>query len=1688
MLEHMSMIVTTSRVRSEIGDTSLRGAEPMSDHPGFADSVRERATRLFQYLAALVELRSKMVRDCGSYENLFWFSEVPREPECFTPAWLDKEEADDGVWLRICRPHRPRVPQPPFVCQSWLGGGCLEDASRQPSLLDEIDAVEPTDVGGSNTMDQEACVGERLRLEDHPEALEAWRAYIEDEWIPWSEDYRRWQRVQSAYARLFAMYQAQRRRGEQLELSVGLGVLVWTSSSGHRVCRPIVVGDAAIALDSTTGTIAVTAAPEGARFRLEQDMLEVAERPPVDIQRSSDREVSELESPWDRSIVFDLLRGWVHSLPQADATFSESLSCPEIVERRPQIAYAPVLMLRKRSGQTLGVALKKTIEQLENGGPIPQGIRQACGDYSAVRDGAIGARAVSPAIPDEVLFPLPTNDEQKSILNRLNGRPAIVVQGPPGTGKSHTIVNLVCHFLSHGKRVLVTSQTPRALRVLQRKIPERIRSLCLSLLGNDTDSLRNLEASVQGILREIDGWSPEERDPEIEEVQRQRRACLSQLAQLRQQEQAIRQTETVQQRVPKTSYVGTAQAIAQRLEREAEGVAWLRDDPEWQADAPLTPAQLNELAMLWADCDVDLLAYSMPDVEELPDPDKFARAVASYSNAERRVQQLEIETEDARVTSLSRLTEGDLSMVKQTAIRFRDLLARVTRCPDAWVKNAVGEILSGSPRLWQSLSAFTDQALARLRPAAEIPEPAQFVIPADVTEEQMLADARDLLGHLKSKKGLGFFWFRPAVAKRTQYLWKDYRFGGQLCNNVDALQELIAHLERIDTLSKAWREWSEHATPPVGGFRHRLAKLEEFHEVLKGTLELHSLAVGAEARLASQGVAPGQPIATDWAESLVKDIDGASAFREQNAAKSNLETVIRPIVALSTISNLHPTAIELTTAARDLAPLAYRHSLSAVGSVAERRDAAERCMLLNQRLFRAAPLLAESLRNPDLLASVAPHLGTFTQAWEWKLAKQWLDRSGTEAESGQVAAQIRTVESQLASLTQRAVELLAWRSCYHDLSADLEMQGALQAWQLLVRKIGRGTGKHVETYRRDARKYMDKCRTAIPAWIMPLHRVAETVEVHAGSFDVVIIDEASQTGPEGLILQYLGKQCIIVGDDKQISPEAVGVNMDNVRELMKQHLNDFPFFETLTPNSSLFDQAMVRYGGNRVVLREHFRCMPEIIRFSNDLCYHDTPLVPLRAYPPQRLEPIMVRSVIDGYREGEVEAVVNRPEAAAVVKTIIDCLHEPRYAGKSMGVICLQGHAQAKLIEQMLLDAVGLAPFEERQLICGDPYSFQGDERDVVFLSMVAASEGDSRTGALVKESYRQRFNVAASRARDQVWLFHSISEHELSPKCMRRRLLNYFYHPEAQVQPQDISRCESKFERDVARELVRRNYRVIPQYPAANRRIDLVIEGTKSRLAIECDGDEWHGPDRYEADMARQRMLERCGWKFERVRGSSFYANRHREIARIIEQLETQGITPISDPADDRVGHWIAEICGHECAEELRSPDTAVVSQASGGEANEPSDSSNCLEFAENDGPVTEAQECAADGTGQGQTPTNPDVDHGNSILVGPLLLNLDDAEELDAARLGCLKRAEELSNDALVIHEVVEYGESVWLRLSRWGKVNETLTPKERKFVYDVGRRIRDGSEPTIRQARWAIKILEEAMENGFELEVSD
>jgi very-short-patch-repair endonuclease len=280
--------------------------------------------------------------------------------------------------------------------------------------------------------------------------------------------------------------------------------------------------------------------------------------------------------------------------------------------------------------------------------------------------------------------------------------------------------------------------------------------------------------------------------------------------------------------------------------------------------------------------------------------------------------------------------------------------------------------------------------------------------------------------------------------------------------------------------------------------------------------------------------------------------------------------------------------------------------------------------------------------------------------------------------------------------------------------------------------------------------------------------------------------------------------------------------------------------------------------------------------------------------------------------EGASPSVANKVEAEAICKQIVKLIADPFYKDKTFGVISLLGDKQARLIEQKLLHAIGPEEMERRRLICGDAYSFQGDERHVMFLSLVVAADEDRRLATLTQPADERRFNVAASRARDQMWLFHSVTPDDLSQKCLRRKLLEHCLNPQV---PQDVGDdlpmaeleaaaanadrdrvpapppFESWLEVDVYLQIRRRGYRVISQHAFAGYKIDLVVSGTTARLAVECDGEDWHGQERYEADMARRRQLERCGWRFWRIRGGTFYRNPEAAMQPLWDLLDKTGI-----------------------------------------------------------------------------------------------------------------------------------------------------------------------------------------------------
>jgi very-short-patch-repair endonuclease len=195
----------------------------------------------------------------------------------------------------------------------------------------------------------------------------------------------------------------------------------------------------------------------------------------------------------------------------------------------------------------------------------------------------------------------------------------------------------------------------------------------------------------------------------------------------------------------------------------------------------------------------------------------------------------------------------------------------------------------------------------------------------------------------------------------------------------------------------------------------------------------------------------------------------------------------------------------------------------------------------------------------------------------------------------------------------------------------------------------------------------------------------------------------------------------------------------------------------------------------------------------------------------------------------------------------------------------------------------------------GPAKSANGDRLRVPWADLSMVADSANKT-ALTMLRYEQRFNVAVSRARDRVVLVRSVNREELNPNDLKARLIAHFENPMPELEETGdaLAACESNFERDLMRKLLERGYRVQGQVGSLGFRIDMVVEGAdRTRLAVECDGDRFHGPEQWRQDMRRQRVLERVGWRFWRCFASSFYRDSEAVLTDLVETLTRMGIEP---------------------------------------------------------------------------------------------------------------------------------------------------------------------------------------------------
>jgi len=425
-----------------------------------------------------------------------------------------------------------------------------------------------------------------------------------------------------------------------------------------------------------------------------------------------------------------------------------------------------------------------------------------------------------------------------------------------------------------------------------------------------------------------------------------------------------------------------------------------------------------------------------------------------------------------------------------------------------------------------------------------------------------------------------------------------------------------------------------------------------------------------------------------------------------------------------------------------------------------------------------------------------------------------------------------------------------------------------------------------------------------PCLLMSPITVSQFLPPESNKFDLVLFDEASQIVPEDAIgAIYRGKTLVVAGDNKQLPPTSF---------FQKNLIYDIDWDELSDEDIEVFDSILDECLGIGLpvkTLRWHYRSRHEgLIAFSNHRFYDDTLITFPAAKAQNDTLGVKLIHVPDGIydRGGKRD---NPKEAEKVADLIFE--HFRLYPKKTLGVVTFsiaQMETVEEAIDRRLKEQPDFEPFFKEDRLEGffvkNLENVQGDERDVIFFSVGYGYDQQGQMtmnfGPLNKPGGERRLNVAVTRAREKVLLITSIRSSDIDPdtKAVGVQTLRYYLDyaergPETlePVMPKE-GEFESALDEDVATEIKKMGYEVVPQVGCSGYRIDIgVVDPVNPGsflLGVECDGATYKSSNSArDRDRLREQVLRQLGWRIHRIWSPAWVARRDSEIRRLKEALE---------------------------------------------------------------------------------------------------------------------------------------------------------------------------------------------------------
>ncbi len=1438
-------------------------------------------------------------------------------------------DGNDDIWLALSQP--PAAGNAPLTDSRWLSPWLVaRSSSEQPALAAEVrgealiaagthrdihQSVADLSAAADPAVDPQASV----RLESYPfrAEVEAQLArYVESSWQSWAQADSQRRQAADLYVSLFTLQQELSGAlvEGQLELVWGMGLCRCRQGDAETI-YPLMTRALDLGFHAETQAAQIRPRDVDPRFELEVFLhgdgaaLSRAEQEMEQYLTSVSEPLSAFDADGLQPLA-EILRNALAagSPPNHAGAASVELIGGWVLFARPRSSVFAVQDLER-----FREMLSKQREDMPLPGAVAALVSEPAGDaapaklpsYRGVTAAYHAGGAAEPVEAQDLFFPKPFNDEQARIVQMLEVSDGVVVQGPPGTGKTHTIANIICHWLANGRRVLVTSMRDPALSVLRDLLPGDIQALALAVLAGDRYGASQLEGSIRKIFSEVQSLDPVATGRRVDGLVESVDALHAKLKRI--DTDLGRWAKLNVSRIDLEGEHIDPQDAAVDVMRNIGQFEWMPDAlgvgpqyaPRFSADDIV---RLREARRQLGE-DIQYAVNPLPGPGELPNSLLLVRAHDD-------LQRYAVVVHEARASELPvPAGSGAESLIEarllaEQIVHVKALREEIKALRTSWTDETMVRLRSRSPaRLFELLEALAEdmeragsQRMQSLARAVFVPDGAD----ADAQFVQAVANLAE------GRRAFGLAIFGKPEAKKLLDL---VRVNGERPNEMAQWKLIQAHLDLQKARRALTARWN--ALAPEIGFQAVLSA------DAKGRLSAESQ-LADYARL--RRLASEEETLSRMALSLFPGWPRAATAHQNSAALVELELALAFHLTKSQLGEVSSVVEGLHRVLDGKRGRVFDRMREFMAKMLGNPEVGEAELLAGWKLLESelarlrtlaeplgivasvtanieaagAPKLAHKLRQTPTGLDEKLSAATVLRDWRLRRLASHLQAIDAHDELKKLSAARVEVEYDLSRCYEELVVKRSWLKLAEN--ATTAVRSALQAYLNAIERIGKGTGKRAYRYRRDARAAAAEAQRAIPCWIMAHHRVSESLPAQLGSFDLVVIDEASQSDISALPVLLRARKLLIVGDDRQVAPQTVGVDEERIVSLMRRHLSEqVPVYAAqMSTDRSIYDLAKVVFVQNGVMLKEHFRCVSPIIEYSKREFYHHE-LYPLRlSTASRRLDPPLLDYVVSDARS---EGGINRAEAEFIVRDIKALTTDPKMLERSIGVVSLLGEAQAMRIWERLTEELTPEVLRRHALICGDARQFQGRERDVMYLSMVCAPNDIGLP--LARDTYAQRFNVAASRARDRMVLVRSVELDQLSElDRLRRGLITHFSRPFAE-EPARVTDlrtlCESRIERELFDWLNGEGYHVTPQVAIGAYRIDLVVEGgDDTRLAVECDGDKYQGPQQWVDDMRRQRTLQRVGWVFWRCFANAFLRRRHTVLEDLRRTLAANGIEPI--------------------------------------------------------------------------------------------------------------------------------------------------------------------------------------------------